>query len=72
MRSLVMSEWVAGLSSDGFIISSPAPAWDYIGHDLAVVWINEDLIYQMSDYGTQTVTPTGCRQLVTGFKQNSP
>lgn len=63
MRSLAMSEWVAGLSSDGFIISSPTPAWDYIGHDLAVVWINEDLIYQMSDYGTQTVTPLAAANL---------
>lgn len=44
MRSITMSEWVAGLSSDGFIISSPTPVWDYIGHDLAVVGINEDLI----------------------------
>lgn len=36
------------------------------------MWINEDLIYQMSEYGTQTVTCTRCGQLVVGFKQNSP
>lgn len=52
-----MSQWVAGLSSDCFIISSLAAIWDYIGNDLAVVGINEDLIEQMSKYGTQTVTP---------------
>lgn len=51
-----MSEWVAGLSSDCFIISSLAAGWDYIGPDLAVAGINEDSIKQMSEYGTQTVT----------------
>lgn len=56
MCSITMSEWVAGLSSDCFIISSLAASWDYIGHDLAVVGINEDLIYQMSEQSPQTVT----------------
>lgn len=37
-------EWVAGLSSDGFIVSSPTTIWDYTGRDLAVAGINEDLI----------------------------
>lgn len=43
-------------------ISPLAAGWDYIGHDLAVAGINEDLIQQMSEYGTQTVTPlTGAK-----------
>lgn len=44
MCSIMMSVWVAGLSSDGFIISSPTPVLDYIGHDLAVAGIKQDLI----------------------------
>lgn len=49
-----MSEWVGGIKLRRF--SSPSPVWDYTGHDLAVVGINEDLILQMSEYGIQTVT----------------
>lgn len=39
-------EWVGGWIKLRlfFIISSLAAGWDYIGHDLAVVGINEDLI----------------------------
>lgn len=64
MPNKAMSEWVGWIKLRRFLsFPLPTPAWDYIGHDLAAVWINEDLIYQMSEYGTQTVTPLAAANL---------
>lgn len=38
------------------IFCSLEGGWDYIGHDLAAVEINEDSVMKMSEYGTQAVT----------------
>lgn len=66
-------EWVGGwiklrlLDRSFYIISSLAPVWDYIGHDLAMVGIEDFNIanvwiwYPRSD-------PSDCSQLVTGLE----